>query len=77
MRKALNLKKPGAAKAGEPSDESDDELEKHQPKPKPQTEVWDPMNRKVHEDPPRGHVDKFGEDFDGCTNKNRKAGVMA
>ena len=24
----------------------------------------------------RGHVGKFGEDFDGCTNRDRKAGVM-
>ena len=53
VRKALNLKKPGAAKAGEPSGESDGELEKHQPKPKPQKKVWDTMNRKVHEDPAR------------------------
>ena len=77
MRKALSLEKPGAAKAGEPSDESDDELEKHQPKPKSQKKVRDPMNRKVHEDSPRGRVDVFEEDFGGCTNKDRKAGVMA
>ena len=53
MRKANNLKKPGAAKAGEAPGESDGELKKHQPKPKPPKKVWDPMNRKVHEDPPR------------------------
>ena len=52
VRKASNLKKPGAAKAGEPRSASDGELEKHQPKPKPpQKKAWDPMNRKVHEDP--------------------------
>ena len=54
VRKVSNLKKPGAAKAGEPPSESDDELEKAQPKPKPpQKIVRDPMNRKVHEDPAR------------------------
>ena len=52
VRKAANLKKPGAAKAGAPSDEPDDELEKHQMKPKPQKKVRDPMHRKVHEDLP-------------------------
>ena len=78
VRKVRNLKKPGAAKAGEPPSGSDDELEKAQPKPKPpQKKVWNPMNRKVHEDPPRGHVNKLGEDFGGCTNKDRNAGVMA
>ena len=35
VRKANNLKKPGAAKAGEPPSASDDELENHEPKPKP------------------------------------------
>ena len=33
------------------------------------------MNRKVHEEPARGHVDVFEEDFDGCEDKDRKAGV--
>ena len=35
------------------------------------------MNRKVHEEPPRGHLDLFEDDFDGCEDKDRKAGVMA
>ena len=47
------------------------------PKPKALKErKWDSLNRKVHEDPPRGHVGVFEEDFDGCEDKDRKAGVM-
>ena len=37
----------------------------------------DPKNRKVHEDPPRGHVGKFGTDFGGCEDDYRKVGVIA
>ena len=77
VRKAADLKKPGAAKAGEPPGESDVELEKHEPKPKPQPKPWGPMNRKVHEEHPRGHLGVFEGDFGGCEDKDRKAGVMA
>ena len=77
-RRAKNRKKAGAEKAGEPPSASDDELENAKPKPKAtQERKWDPLNREVHEDPPRGHVDKFGEDFGGCEDKDRKVGVVA
>ena len=73
-----SARRPGAEDAGEPPSSSNGELEKAKPKPKAQKErKWDPLNRKVHEDPPRGHVDKFGEDFDGCEDNGRKVGVMA
>ena len=51
LRKAANLNKPGAAAAGEPDWGSDDGLADHQPKPK-EPKPWDPMNRKVGEEPP-------------------------
>ena len=35
------------------------------------------MNRKVLEQPPRGHVGEYGADFDGCKNEDRKVGVVA
>ena len=77
MRKAANRKKPGAAKAGEPPDESDDEIIHHKPKKQPEPKPWDPMNRKVGEEPPRGWLGKLEENFGGCEDKDRKAGVMA
>ena len=76
-RKAQNRKSSGAEKAGEPLSD-DDELGKAKPKKKAaKDQPWDPMNRKVLEDTPRGHVDKFGTDFDGCKDEDRKVGVVA
>ena len=46
VRKAANLNKPGAAKAGEPPDWSDDGLGGHEPKPKKEPKPWDPVNRR-------------------------------
>ena len=40
-------------------------------------EKWDPKNRKVHEDTPRGWVDEPTENFDGCKDDDRKVGVVA
>ena len=77
LRKAANLKTPGAAAAGEPPDWSDDGLAYHEPKPKPKSKPWDPMNRKPGEESPRGWLDNLEDDFDGCEDKDRKAGVMA
>ena len=54
LRKAANLKTPSAAAAGEPPDWSDDGLAYHEPKPSPKSKPWDPMNRKVGEEPPPG-----------------------
>jgi len=76
VRKAANLKKPGAAKAGGP-DWSDDGLGGHEPKSKKEPKPWNPMNRKPHEEPPRGWLGKLEEHFDGCEDKDRKVGVMA
>ena len=75
LRKAANLKMPGAA--AEPPDWSDDGLAYHEPKPKPKSKPWDLMNRKVAEEPPRGWLEKLEEDYDSCDDKDRKAGVMA
>ena len=58
-RKAQNRKAAGAANAGEPDGDTDDELGNAKPKKKPAAEKpWDPMNRRVGEHPPRGHVDE-------------------
>ena len=65
------------AAAGEPDWWSDDELAHHQQKPLKQPKQWNPMNRKVGEEPPRGWCDSLDEDFGGCEDKDRKAGVMA
>ena len=35
------------------------------------------MNRKVHEEPPRGWLGDLKDDFGGCKDKDRKAGTMA
>ena len=77
QRKAAN--RPGGNKApGEPSDDDDDEgLEGATPSPKPQRDVFDPLNRKPRQDPPRGHVDNKSEKFGGCEDKDRKVGVIA
>ena len=77
-RKAQNRKGAGAEEAGEPDSDTDDELGKAKPKKKPAADQpWDPMNRKVLEHPPRGHVDEYGTDFDGCEDEDRKVGVVA
>ena len=77
-RKAKNRKRAGAEDAGEPPSSSNDELfDTAKPKPKAQKKSkWDPLNRKVHEDP-RGHVGKIGTDFGNCEDNDRKVGVIA
>ena len=77
-RKAQNRKAAGAEKAGEPDSDTDDEIAKAKPKKKPAAEKpWDPMNRRVGEHPPRGHVDETATNFDGCEDEDRKVGVVA
>ena len=77
-RKAQNRNKAGAENAGEPDGDTDDEIATAKPKKKAaKARPWDPMNRRVGEDTPRGHVDKDGTDFDGCKAEDRKVGVVA
>ena len=77
-RKAQNRNKAGAENAGEPDGDTDDDIATVKPKKKAaKARVWDPMNRRVGEDTPRGHVDKDGTDFDGCKAEDRKVGVVA
>ena len=71
----MNRKRAGAEGAGEPPSGIDDELGKAKPKKKAhKEEKWDPKNRKVHEDPPRGWVDEPTENFGGCKDDDRKVG---
>ena len=77
-RKAQNRKKPGAEKAGEPDGDTDEDIAKVKPKKKAaNARPWDPLNRRVGEDPPRGHIDKDVPEFDGCKDEDRKVGVVA
>ena len=77
-RKAQNRKKSGAENAGEPDGDTDDDIATAKPKKKAaKARPWDPLNRRVGEDTPRGHVDKDGTDFDGCKAEDRKVGVVA
>ena len=78
-RKAQNRKKSGATNAGEPDGDTDPDIATAKPNKKKAAEArpWDPLNRRVGEDPPRGHVDKDVPEFDGCKASDRKVGVIA
>ena len=77
-RKAQNRKKSGAENAGEPDGDTDADIATAKPKKKAaNARPWDPLNRRVGEDPPRGHVDKDVPEFDGCKAEDRKVGVVA
>ena len=77
-RKAQNRKKSGAENAGEPDGDTDEDIATAKPKKKAaNARPWDPLNRRVGEDPPRGHVDKDVPEFDGCKASDRKVGVVA
>ena len=77
-RKAMNRKKAGAEDAGEPVSDVDGELGNAKPKKRAHKEdKWDPKNRKVHQDTPRGWVDEPTENFGGMKDIDRKVGVVA
>ena len=77
------------AAPGEPSEDDDDEeeeseensdagdLEGHKPKKCPKDKEFYPHDRKVGERPPRNWLDDRSKNFNGCTDRDRKAGVMA
>ena len=55
-RKAQNRKRSGAKNAGEPDGDTDVDIATAKPKKKAaEARPWDPLNRRVGEDPPRGH----------------------